>query len=236
MDQEKRLKEPRIAREGLRFMVPSLFFLVLFSIFNYHTVSLIFFAFFLFCLFFFRNPKRRITDEGDALIAPADGRVVEIKGVVERQFLDGERTRIGIFMSPLDVHINRAPLSGRVTTVLHRDGAFGMAFKKDVDQINERNYILIESGRDRVLMVQIAGFLARRITCYVKGGDEVRKGERVGIISFGSRVDVYLPKEYEPVVDLQEKVQGGVTILARRKDVHGAAAVAAPAEDSPDET
>ena len=235
MDRKKGLKEPHIAKEGLRFIVPSFVLFIALSALNYHTSSLVCFVFFMFFLFFFRNPKRQITDEADTLVAPADGKVMEIRDVVDRQFLDGERKRIGIFMSPLDVHVNRAPLSGRVTTVMHLDGAFGMAFKKDIDQVNERNYILYENGRDKVLMVQIAGFLARRITCYVKGGDEVQKGQRVGIISFGSRVDVYLPKGYEPMVELQEKVRGGVTILAKRKGAHEAEAADASAAVSPAE-
>jgi phosphatidylserine decarboxylase len=223
------LKEPLIAREGWRFIIPSLLLFVALCYFHYPTLSLIFFLFFMFCLFFFRNPKRTIPDEPDTLISPADGRVVEIKDVADREFLDGERQRIAIFMSPIDVHVNRAPCSGRVVTVLHRDGGFGMAFKKSVDQVNERNYILLENGKDRVLMVQIAGFLARRITSYVKGGEEVRKGQALGIISFGSRVDVYLPKGYESMVDLQEKVKAGVTVIARKVRAHEGAVVAGSA-------
>ncbi len=227
------MKEPLIAREGLRFLVPSLVLFVVFCALRYSTLSLVCFLFTLFFLFFFRNPKRVIRDEEGVFISPADGKVVEIRDVSGGEFLDGERTKIGIFMSPFDVHVNRAPCSGRVTTVQHRDGAFAMAFKKDIDQVNERNYILIESGADKILMVQIAGFLARRITCYVKGGDMVKKGERVGIISFGSRVDIYLPKGYEPMVDLQEKVRGGVTTLARKRpDTHEAASVAKGAVDA----
>jgi phosphatidylserine decarboxylase len=220
------LKEPLIAREGWRFIIPSLLFFLILHYFHYPTLSIVFFLLFMFCLFFFRNPKRTAPDVPDVLISPADGRVVEIRDVAAREFLDGERKRIAIFMSPIDVHVNRAPCPGRVISVVHRRGGFGMAFKKSVDEINERNYILLENGKERVLMVQIAGFLARRITCYVKGGDEVRKGQAVGIISFGSRVDVYLPKGYESMVDLQDKVRAGVTVIARKAGAHeGAAAV-----------
>jgi phosphatidylserine decarboxylase len=213
------LREKVIAREGLRFIVPSLLLSILFYALHLNKLSLACFMFFIFCLFFFRNPKRTAPDEPDTLLSPADGRVMEIRDVIEGAFIDGERKRIAIFMSPMDVHVNRAPCAGRVTTVQHRGGKFAAAFKKSVDQINERNYILLETGREKVLMVQIAGFLARRITCYVKGGDEVRKGQPVGIISFGSRVDVYLPKGYEPMVDLQERVRAGITVLARKKRV-----------------
>jgi len=227
------LKESRIAREGLRFLIPSFFLFVLFTALHYRVLALVSFLFFVFCMLFFRNPRRVTVDEAGTIICPADGKVMEIRDVVDGEILGEERRRIGIFMSPVDVHVNRAPVSGRVTQVRHRDGGFGMAFKKDIDQINERNYILIESGNEKVLMVQIAGFLARRITSYVKAGDEVRIGQTVGIISFGSRVDVYLPKGYEPMVDLQERVRAGVTVLARKSSgAHEAGAVAGAGGDA----
>ncbi|MDR2018134.1 MAG: phosphatidylserine decarboxylase family protein [Syntrophobacterales bacterium] len=210
------MKESLIAKEGLRFLIPSFALFIFFTAFHYRVLALACFLFVMFSVFFFRNPKRVTVDEAGTIISPADGKVVEVRDVFDSEFLGEKRKRIGIFMSPVDVHVNRAPASGRVSTVRHRSGEFAMAFKQDVDQVNERNYILIGSGSDAVLMVQIAGFLARRITCYVKGGDEVKKGQPVGIISFGSRVDVYLPKEYEPMVDLQERVRAGVTILARK--------------------
>jgi len=226
------LKDSLIAKEGLRFLIPSFFLFVLFTALHYRLLALVCFLFFVFCMLFFRNPRRATVDEAGAIICPADGKVMEIRDVVDGEILGEERKRIGIFMSPVDVHVNRAPVGGRVTQVRHRDGGFGMAFKKDIDQINERNYILIESGNEKVLMVQIAGFLARRITSYVKAGDEVRIGQTVGIISFGSRVDVYLPKGYEPVVDLQERVRAGVTVLARKSPgSHEAGAVAGAGKD-----
>ncbi|HEY3278450.1 MAG TPA: phosphatidylserine decarboxylase family protein [Syntrophorhabdaceae bacterium] len=206
-----------IAREGLRFIVPSFLLFALFAMLRYPTLSLICFLFLVFFVFFFRNPKRTAIDEPDALLCPADGRVMEIRDVIDREFLDGERKRIAIFMSPLDVHVNRAPCAGRVVTVQHRDGGFAAAFKKETDQVNERNFILLDNNKERVLIVQIAGFLARRITCWVKPGDEIQKGQPVGIISFGSRVDIYLPKGYEPMVDLQERVRAGITVVARKK-------------------
>jgi phosphatidylserine decarboxylase len=211
------LRESLIAREGLRFIVPSFVLFALFCYLHYPTLALLFFFLLVFCVFFFRNPKRQVIDQDGALLCPADGKVMEIRDVIDREFLDGERKRIAVFMSPLDVHVNRAPCAGRVVLTQHRDGSFGAAYKKEVDQVNERNYILFDNRGERVLIVQIAGFLARRITSYVKPGDEVKKGQPVGIISFGSRVDIYLPKGYEPMVDLQEKVKAGVTVVARKK-------------------
>jgi phosphatidylserine decarboxylase len=211
------LREGLIAREGLFYIIPSLFLSILFFAVHITSVSIIFFLFFLFFLFFYRNPKRYSPYIANTLLSPADGKVMEIRDIIDREFLDGERKRIAIFMSPFNVHVNRAPCEGIVSRVEHKDGEFAAAFKKDVDQVNERNYILFEQGEEKVLMTQIAGFLARRITCYVKEGNHVAPGQPVGIISFGSRVDIYLPKAYEPVVQLNEKVRAGVTVLAKRR-------------------
>ena len=120
-------------------------------------------------------------------------------------------------MSALDVHVNRAPCEGKVVKVAHKKGEFALAFKKDIDKENERNYILIEHENEKILLVQIAGFMARRITSYVKEGDFVKKGDPVGIIAFGSRVDIYFPKEYHIMVSLDAKVKAGVTALARKR-------------------
>lgn len=119
-------------------------------------------------------------------------------------------------MSPADVHVNRAPCDGHIVRVEHRPGKFTAAFKKDVDSTNERNYILMEGINGKVLLCQIAGFLARRIIPYVKKGDQLQQGNPVGIIAFGSRVDIYLPRNYAPVVQLGQRVKAGLTTVARR--------------------
>jgi phosphatidylserine decarboxylase len=214
------LRETPIAREGLKFIVPSLFLSILFFVVHVQILSGISFLFFLFCLFFFRNPKRLPEETSENLISPADGKIMEIKDMIEGEFIEGETKRISIFMSLASVHVNRAPCEGRVSRVAHKVGKFALAFKKDIEKQNERNYILIERGKEKVLLVQIAGFLARRITSYVKEGDYVKKGDPVGIIAFGSRVDIYLPIGYEPMVTLNEKVMAGVTPLARKKGGH----------------
>jgi len=214
------LRETPVAREGLKFIVPSLFFSILFFIFHIQILFIISLLFFLSCLFFFRNPKRIPKDASGSLLSPADGKIMEIKEMVEGEFMGVETKRISIFMSLASVHVNRAPSEGRVSKVIHRDGKFALAFRKDIEKQNERNYILIEEGDKRILLVQIAGFLARRITSYVKEGDYVKRGDPVGIIAFGSRVDIYLPIGYEPVVTLNDKVMAGVTPLARKKGEH----------------
>jgi phosphatidylserine decarboxylase len=215
------LRETCIAKEGLRLIIPSFVFsLVLFFI-HYSLLTtilaVIVLIFCFFCLYFFRNPKRHTRINVSDLISPADGTVTEIKNMTETEFIGSECIRISIFMSPLDVHVNRAPCEGRIVKVLHISGEFAVAFKKDIDKENERNNILIEHNNEKILVVQIAGFLARRIIPYVKETDVVKQGDPIGIIAFGSRVDIYFPQMYEPVVQLQEKVKAGLSVVARKK-------------------
>jgi phosphatidylserine decarboxylase len=215
------LRESFIAKEGLRLIIPS-FILSLVLFFIQYSVlttilAVIVLIFCFFCLYFFRNPRRHTQVSLENLISPADGTVTEIKNMTETEFIGGECIRISIFMSPLDVHVNRAPCEGRIARVLHVSGEFAVAFKKDIDKENERNNILIDHDGEKILVVQIAGFLARRIIPYIKETDVVKQGDPIGIIAFGSRVDIYFPQMYEPVVQLQEKVKAGLTIVARKK-------------------
>ncbi|OPY81010.1 MAG: phosphatidylserine decarboxylase [Syntrophorhabdus sp. PtaU1.Bin153] len=204
----------------MKFIIPSLFLSILSYIFFFYPLSIASFLFFLFCLFFFRNPRRFSKEPRNCLVSPADGKVVEVKDAVGGEFVDSETTQVSIFMSLSNVHVNRAPCDGLVTKVVHRQGRFALAWKQEVDKVNERNYILLE-GEDKILVVQIAGFLARRITCYVSDGAKVRRGDPVGIIAFGSRVDVYIPKTYECMVKLGQKVKAGITPVAKRRGNHG---------------
>ncbi|HEX2966679.1 MAG TPA: phosphatidylserine decarboxylase family protein [Syntrophorhabdaceae bacterium] len=216
------MKNRLIAREGMRLIIPS--FVLSCVLFFYHpsvlTIILgsVVFAFCLFCLFFFRNPNRQTNVDIDDLISSADGVVMEVREMEETEFIGGNCVRISIFMSPADVHVNRAPCSGRILKVVHRSGEFAVAFKKDIDKENERNNILIENKEgEKILVVQIAGFLARRIVSYVKETDTVEQGERIGMIAFGSRVDIYFPKRYSSVVKSGVKVKAGITVLATKK-------------------
>lgn len=218
MDREKGLKETPIAREGLKFIIPSLvLFIIFYFIFFYYTLAYLCFFFLFFCLFFFRNPKRVSNEPEGRLISPADGKVTEIKEMREGDFLGHQATRISIFMSLASVHVNRAPGNGRILRIEHRPGKFDLAWKKEVDRDNERNYILIEGSDEKILVVQIAGFLARRITSYVREGQMVKRGDPLGIIAFGSRVDIYLPESYECMVELHEMVKAGKTLLAKKR-------------------
>ena len=207
----------KIAREGMIFIVPSLVLTLLFLVLHSIIPALLFVVLFLFFLYFFRNPRRSSAEDGDTLLSPADGRVVQISTVEEKEFLHRRAKKIGIFMSPFDVHVNRVPCDGDIISVQHRKGKFVPAYREGADSENERNYVLLNAGTDKVLLVQIAGVLARRIVCHKKPGDRVARGEPFGLIMFGSRVDIYLPPHFDTVVQLQQKVKAGVTPLARIK-------------------
>ena len=167
-----------------------------------------------FCLFFFRDPDRRAPADERLVVSPADGRVLTV-GEAPATPLDGAATRISIFMSPLDVHVNRHPVSGRVEHVQHTEGKFRAAFADKASLDNERNALVVAApGNRRYLVVQIAGAVARRIICWARPGDAACRGERFGLIMFGSRVDLFLPRDVRPVVRPGDRVRAGVTVVA----------------------
>lgn len=209
------MREPLFAREGWKFLLPSLF-LTLLSAVVYPKITIIFFFFVLFFLLFFRNPSRRCEAPADVVVSPADGKVVAVDVVEEPEFVGGRARRIAIFMSPIDVHVNRVPCSGRVERTEHRAGKFALAFKRDLSG-NERNYILIEHEGDKILVVQIAGFLARRIVCDVSAGDVLERSDRVGMITFGSRVDIFLPERYDCTISVGDTTRAGLTPIATKE-------------------
>jgi phosphatidylserine decarboxylase len=168
-----------------------------------------------FCLWFFRDPERTVPADERLVVSPADGRVVAVVEEREEHFLHAATTRISIFMSPLNVHVNRTPVSGAVETVRHTPGRFRAAFQDKASLDNERNAVVLRRGERRYLMVQIAGALARRIVCRLTPGEQVRRGERFGLIMFGSRVDLFLPAGVTPVVAKGDRVHAGATVLAR---------------------
>src|SRR5580658_7204984 len=166
----------------------------------------------LFCLYFFRDPERAIPD-GPVAVSPADGKVVAIIG-------DGvgvESTRISIFLNIFDVHVNRAPIAGKIANVEYTKGQFLVASREVASSQNERNTLTIAGESTCVRFAQIAGLIARRIVCYKKPGDAVAKGERIGLIKFGSRVDVFLGPEWDIKVRTGERVAGGSSIIAQRR-------------------
>jgi phosphatidylserine decarboxylase len=166
-----------------------------------------------FCLWFFRDPARETPRDPRAVVSPADGRVVAVTPVQEDRFLDAPTTRISIFMSPLDVHVNRSPVDGRITRIEHTAGKFRAAWEDKASLDNERNAMVLEHAGRRWLVVQIAGFLARRIVSRRAVGDVLERGEAYGVIMFGSRVDVYLPSDVRAVAKKGDRVVAGVSVL-----------------------
>ena len=160
---------------------------------------------------FFRDPERVSPDGEGIVVSPADGKVVSVDDVS-----DADGRRVSIFLSPLDVHINRAPMNGRVADVRYQTGHFLAAYKGKASDENERNAIeLVDDAGTTLRIVQIAGFLARRIVCDVGRGDSLKRGERFGMIMFGSRVDLFLPRVATVEVHPGQRVRGGETIVAR---------------------
>ena len=161
----------------------------------------------IFIVYFFRDPERN-TPRGDNLyISPADGRVIQIQTVTEEKYLKCRAVEISIFMSPLNVHVNRAPCSGVVESVVHTPGAFVSAFKPEASIRNENIAMLLRGGSGNVLVRQVAGAIARRVVCRVSPGDTLGQGERYGIIKFSSRVDVFLPGNTEINVKIGDTVR-----------------------------
>jgi phosphatidylserine decarboxylase len=165
-----------------------------------------------FFLWFFRDPSRKIPEAPGLIVSPGDGQVKEAEWI---ETTAGSRLRITIFLSVFNVHVNRVPIGGTVTLVDTREGQFLNAMKPESAVLNEQTMITIDSGEYSVSFKQIAGLLARRIVCNLKPGDRVQRGERMGLIKFGSRVDVLMPAEAELLVKVGDKVRGGASILAR---------------------
>jgi phosphatidylserine decarboxylase len=171
-------------------------------------------ALLLFTMYFFRDPERKVPREGNAIISPADGKVVRIKEVMEEEFLKQRSLQVSIFMSPLNVHVNRFPISGTVQYYKYITGRYLVAFGEKSSDANERTHIGIENGTAKILFKQIAGFVARRIVAEVTPGMSAVAGARFGMIKFGSRVDVFMPSTCRLKVNLNETVVGGETVLA----------------------
>ena len=174
--------------------------------------------FFGFILNFFRNPKIEPVTDPNAIIAPADGKVVVIEEIEDPHYFKGKVTQISIFMSPLNVHVNRNPISGEVKYHRYHKGKYLVAYNPKSSQENEQTMFVIGNPDWEVGFKQIAGAVARRICWYIKEGDQVEQGQEMGFIKFGSRIDVLIPLGTEILVDLEQPVQGGITVLARRRE------------------
>ena len=165
-----------------------------------------------FILYFFRDPERFIPSDPAAIVSPADGRVLE---VVDEEFGGRAGKRVTIFLAIWNVHVNRTPLAGKITRIEYKPGKFQMAMKKSASAENEQNIVYLETERGQIVFKQIAGMIARRVVLWKKSGDSVARGERIGIVRFGSRMDVWLPPDTEILVKPGDHVAGGSSILGR---------------------
>jgi phosphatidylserine decarboxylase len=179
-----------------------------------YKVAAVFALLTIFSLWFFRNPERHAPVEPNLVVSPADGKVVFVGEVDEGRILHGRAVKVSIFMSVFNVHVNRAPETGRITEVHYNKGKFVSANLDKASLDNEQNALVMQtvSGK-RVMFVQIAGLIARRIVCWVKPGDDIRRGERFGLIMFGSRLDIYLPVGSKIKVKLGDKPKAGETVI-----------------------
>jgi len=167
-----------------------------------------------FVLYFFRDPERAIPPGEKAVLSPADGKIIKFEPCVEERFLKGPAIKISVFMSLFSVHVNRIPLTGRIVDSSYFPGKFFSANLDKASSANEQNALLIETADGvRMLIVQIAGLIARRIVCWVRKGDWVVRGQRFGLIRFGSRLDIYLPQNTRLLAQPGQKAFGGQTIL-----------------------
>jgi phosphatidylserine decarboxylase len=166
----------------------------------------------MFFLWFFRDPSRKVPDGPGLIVSPGDGKVEQVEWI---EFPDGGRLRMTIFLNVFDVHVNRVPVGGVVTLAEHHEGQFMNAMKPESAVHNEQTLITIDAGGYTVSFKQIAGLLARRIVCNLKVGDRVERGQRMGLIKFGSRVDVLMPAETNPKVKVGDRVKGGSSILGQ---------------------
>jgi len=210
----RRRSLPWIAAEGVLLTVTLWVISAIFLISDFPVTGAVFAVVAACVALFFRDPERMISAKPGQILSPADGTIVAVDRWREERYLDEETVRVCIFMSIFNVHINRIPVDGKVLEVKHVKGGFAMAHLDEASLENERTEIVMtdEKGR-RSLMVQVAGLVARRIICRLQPGDMVRTGERFGLICFGSRVDLYLPAETVPSVDVGDKVRAGISVL-----------------------
>lgn len=204
----------RIAREGLPFILPCLGLAFLWGALQRPVPALLFLLPATAFAFFFRDPARRPPPGEHRLTAPADGRVMAVETVPDPPGWDGPAVRIAVFLSLLDVHVTRSPIAGRVDRTLYAPGRFLPAYREESARANESNTLWLRGDRADVVVKQIVGVAARRIKCYVRTGDAVARGGRIGLMYFGSRVEIFLPPETAAAVGPGDRVRAGETVIA----------------------
>lgn len=197
-----------MVKEGFPFVLAPVLLAMLAAFFQWWLVAAIFVAVALFMAFFFRDPERRVPEDANVILSAADGRVTRIDE-------DENGKVVSVFLSPLDVHINRSPIAGRIVKVEYVKGRKGPATTNQASFVNERNSLTIEGENVTVVCTQIAGILARRIVCWKKQGDDLGLGQRFGLIKFSSRTDLLMPANVQLAVKLGDRVVGGETVIAR---------------------
>ncbi len=203
-----------IAREGYPFIALFGFITIVFALLGWVILTLLILFLTLFSVYFFRNPERVIPEGDELVIAPADGKVIFVGDVQEDRYFKERVTKVSIFMSVFNVHVNRVPCHGKVVEMYYNKGQFLNASYDKASESNEQSGILLETdGGSQILFVQIAGLIARRIVTYPIIGDVLQRGARYGLIRFGSRVDIYFPKNATVTVTLGERSVAGETIL-----------------------
>ncbi|MHB1646125.1 MAG: phosphatidylserine decarboxylase family protein [bacterium] len=225
-----------IAKDGIKLIIFPLvcfiIFLCLYLIFNINAdklkyifivLSVIFFILFLFSIYFFRDPERKVSADKNEIISPADGKIIYIGRVYDDRYLNQDVLKISIFMSLFNVHVNRIPISGKVLEIKYNNGKFFSANLNKASLENEYNAVILEPdyintddlNKKNIAFVQIAGFVARRIVCKINKGEKVIAGNRFGLIKYGSRMDLYLPLDFTTYVRINDKVYAGKTIIGK---------------------
>ncbi len=210
---------PKLHKEGYRFLVIAVvitFILLLISSF----LGIVSFILTIWVYYFFRDPERFSINDENYLVSPADGiisQITEINGPIELGLEDKKFTRVSIFMNVFNCHVNRIPSSGKINKIFYKTGKYINASLDKASEENERNYVKMSNSKgDELILVQIAGLIARRIVCEIKENDEIKQGDRFGMIRFGSRVDLYF-ENYQLMVQRNQTTIGGETIIARKK-------------------
>jgi phosphatidylserine decarboxylase precursor-related protein len=192
--------------------------IAIFAFLFFRPLLILVILFFIFSVYFFRNPERvckEAINDPSVLVCPSDGKVIDI-GYDKENGFEGYTQKVSVFLSAFDVHVNWSPIAGQVKDVKYKTGTFAFAFLPKSSELNERNDLLILSGNGKTIKVrQIAGMVARRICCWVNIGDELKRGDKYGMIRFGSRIEIFLPDTVKLSVGMGDRVYGGQTVLGR---------------------
>jgi phosphatidylserine decarboxylase len=206
-----------VASEGWPFILPLAVVTVLLFVFGWKNTGCVALVLTLFVLFFFRDPERVAPEGKGVIVSPADGKVIVVKDSYEPDYLKQDVKQVSIFLSVFNVHVNRAPIGGSIETVKYNPGKFHVASVDKASLDNEQTGMVIFDGKNKVLVKQIAGLIARRIVCYAKPGDTIKAGERYGLIRFGSRVDLFLPKDTDIMVKVGDRIKGSRDVIGVMK-------------------